>query len=374
MKSILVIVLANPTNNPRPNRMIRCLENHYKLTVVGLGSFTQDNIEFIALNPTKENLLEKIIRGIKLKLGQYEKVLWNNEIKRVYNLLIPKQFDLIICHDLMLLPLAQKIKGNAKILFDAREYYPKHFEDQFIWRFFLQGINEYLCAKYLKNPDHIVTVSSGIAKEYKKEYNVEVEVLPSWSFYHNLAPSKVNPEKIQIIHHGHANPSRRIEQMIKMMDYVDERFHLDLMLTYEHHLNYLKFLQKEASYRANVNIIEPVAYEDIIPFTNQYDIGIFLVPPSTFNLLHTLPNKFFEFIQARLAIAIGPSPDMQAIVKQYNLGIVAKDFNEKNLAKELNKLSMEQIAYNKEQSNKAAKELNAEHNCRHIDQIFRKKL
>lgn len=374
MKSILIMALANPNNNPRPNRMIRCLKNHYQLTVVGLGMLKEDNIEFIGLNPTTENVLDKIVRGIQLKLGQYENVLWNNEIKRVCNLLITKQFDFIICHDLMLLPLAQQIKGHAKILFDAREYYPRHFEDQFIWRFFLQGINQYLCVNYLKNLDYRVTVSSGIAEAYRKEYGVNIEVLPSWSFYHDLAPSKVNSDKIKMIHHGHANPSRQIEQMIRMMDYVDERFHLDLMLMHEHHAKYFKFLQKEASHRSNVNIIEPVAYENIIPFSNQYDIGLLFVPPSTFNILHGLPNKFFEFIQARLAIAIGPSPDMQAIVEQYDLGIVAQNFNPNNLAKALNKLSLEQITYYKKQSNQAAKELNAENNCQRINEILSRQL
>ena len=73
-----------------------------------------------------------------------------------------------------------------------------------------------------------------------------------------------------------------------------------------------------------------------------------------------MPNKFFEFIQARLMVAIGPSPEMARLVKQYDLGIIAKDFSPQEMAKSLNSLSKEQILQYKENVNKAAEILNAE--------------
>ena len=82
--------------------------------------------------------------------------------------------------------------------------------------------------------------------------------------------------------------------------------------------------------------------------------------PTNFNGYKALPNKFFEFIQARLAIAIGPSPEMSKLVQQYNLGIIAKDFTPKSMAEELNKLTKQDILKYKENSNKTAKILNAE--------------
>ena len=76
--------------------------------------------------------------------------------------------------------------------------------------------------------------------------------------------------------------------------------------------------------------------------------------------MYALPNKFFEFIQARLAIAIGPSPEMARLVKQYNLGIVSQDFTPKSMAESLNSLTKEQIRQYKENANQTAKILNAE--------------
>ncbi len=170
----------------------------------------------------------------------------------------------------------------------------------------------------------------------------------------------VNPNHIRIIHHGYASPDRKIEGMIETMDYVDSRFHLDLMLVPNYQRDYYQTLQAMVEKRKNVRILPPVSFEEIIPFSAQYDIGIFLCPPTTFNLEKCLPNKFFEFIQARLAIAIGPSPEMARLVQEYNLGIIAKDFSAKEMAQSLNALTKEQILQYKENANQTAKILNAE--------------
>ena len=170
----------------------------------------------------------------------------------------------------------------------------------------------------------------------------------------------INRDKIKIIHHGYASPDRVIEGMIETMDYVDSRFHLDLMLVANYQQDYLQQLEQMVKTRNNVRILSPVSFEEIIPFTSQYDIGFYILKPANFNHLYALPNKFFEFIQARLMVAIGPSPEMARLTKQYNLGIIAKDFSAKEMAKSLNALTKEQILQYKENANQTAKILNAE--------------
>ena len=170
----------------------------------------------------------------------------------------------------------------------------------------------------------------------------------------------ISRDKIKLIHHGYASPDRVIEGMIETMDYVDSRFHLDLMLVANYQQDYLQQLEQMVKTRNNVRILSPVSFEEIIPFTSQYDIGFYILKPANFNHLYALPNKFFEFIQARLMVAIGPSPEMARLTKQYNLGIIAKDFSAKEMAKSLNALTKEQILQYKENANQTAKILNAE--------------
>lgn len=85
-------------------------------------------------------------------------------------------------------------------------------------------------------------------------------------------------------------------------------------------------------------ILEPVPMHRIVSFASTYDIGVFLLPPTNFNYRNALPNKLFEFIQARLAVAIGPSPQMAAVVREWNCGIVSDDFTPASLGENLQRL------------------------------------
>jgi hypothetical protein len=252
-----------------------------------------------------------------------------------------------------------------KIMLDAREFYPKNFVDQWRWRLEVKPVYEYLCEQYLPQCDKVITVSNGLAREYKRIYNVNPDVIMSLPTLRELSPTPLDGDRIRIIHHGYASLSRRTEVMIEMMDYVDDRFSLDLMLLVTGD-SYYEQIVSMAKQRKNVRVIPPVAMHDIIPFTNQYDIGLFLCPPTNFNLTHTLPNKFFEFIQARLAVAIGPGIEMKEIIEKYDCGIVSKDFLPVSLAEKLNELTPEKIMEYKKKSDIAARELNASTNQKRI--------
>ena len=67
-------------------------------------------------------------------------------------------------------------------------------------------------------------------------------------------------------------------------------------------------------------------------------------------------------MQARLAVAIGPSPEMARLVRRYGCGIVADDFTPESIARVLNALDESSIAVLKRASDAAAKELCAEEN------------
>ena len=351
---------ADPSRNPRPNRIIRFLSKTSKLTVLGAGSNQFEGIHFVPLETQGGRYgIGRVKRLKKLLFRQFEQVIWPEHLKQVQQKLAQERFHLIIVHDIDLLPLALRIKNSARILLDAREYYPRQFEDRFLWRIFCQPLNEYLCSNYLHKADRMITVSEGIARQYAKKFGVHSDVFLSLPDPVDVGPSHVDPNRIRIIHHGNATPSRRLELMIEMMDLVDERFHLDLMLVDMGFRWYFKKLIKMVDRRPNVSIIPPVPFENIILFTNQYDIGLFLVPPVTFNLKYTLPNKLFEFIQARLAVAIGPSVEMRKILDQYDCGIVASGYDPGTLARALNELTTNRIVYYKTQSDRAASALSS---------------
>jgi hypothetical protein len=142
---------------------------------------------------------------------------------------------------------------------------------------------------------------------------------------------------------------------------LDERFTTDFILV-ESWPGLRDELIRIAAGNSRVRFPKPYPMHELVRATNDYDIGIYLLPPININHRYTLPNKLFEFIQARLAIAIGPSPGMARIVREYGCGIVVDDFEPETLAAALNALDTAAIASFKRASNEAAKELCAEKN------------
>ena len=93
------------------------------------------------------------------------------------------------------------MKGNASIIFDAREYYPRQKEDSLIFRLFEKPERIRLCKAYLHLCDRVLTVSPGLAEEYKREFNITTELIRSVPMYFDCKPAKVKTKKIRMVHH-----------------------------------------------------------------------------------------------------------------------------------------------------------------------------
>jgi len=379
MKKIMIISLSNLANEPRVYRQIRLLRDKYEISTVGFKKNGLENGTFYRVRVEK-NILLRVIYWFMLIFKMFEKAYWLRYKKKGYNrllkLLSNKKFDLIIAHDINTLPLAFRISNGAKILFDAHEYHIGRFNDLFLWRMILQNREKYFCDKYLKHCDKVITVCDSIANEYSKNFDIVPEIITNATDYVDLKPSQVNKKSVKLIYHGRAFSSRKIENVINTMKYLDERYSLDLMLVNNHskneiiYTNKLKCLAKGKK----INFLKPVLMKEIVKQTNKYDIGIFILEPTSESYNFALPNKFFEFIQARLAIAIGPSPEMAKIVKKYDLGIVTNDFNPKTMARELNNLTEDKIMYYKNQAYKIAYEMSSAKEMEKLDDIITKLL
>ena len=366
MKKILILSFSPIKSDPRVMRQILASYKKYSLTVVGFGLKPDGNIEFFDVSSPASNFLSKLVKIILLLLKKYE-LYWlqNTSVKKSLEILKGRSFDLIISNDINTLPLAIKIGKKTPVFFDAHEYSPKEFEDNFLWKMLFSGLNDYLCRSYLHRASKLTSVCESISSEYKRVYGVKPHVILNAPDYKNLKPSKIDAQNIRIIHHGVAVQARKIELMIEMMGYLDQRFRMDLMFI-NNTSAYVKKLKKLAKNDNRIKFIDPVPMLKIAKTINCYDIGLFLLPPLNFNSEVALPNKFFEYIQARLEIAIGPSPEMARFVNFYSLGVVAENFEPIAIAKKLNALSVEDILRFKKGSNAAARELNSEKSSQYL--------
>jgi len=367
-KKALVISLSNPAADPRPNRVIRLLDEigytvdtySYQFAEkapVNKRYFIPDSSSYFQLIASRILRYQLLITSRILSDSILDGI--NNYIYRLKegeSILKTDGYKIIIVEDIQALPVAFSVKGSAKILFDAREYYPKQLEDSIMFQLFDRDERVRLCNQYLKKCDCVVTVSPGLSSEYNNEFGINSEVIRSTPLYYDLTPSAVNHNDIKMVHHGIANSNRKLENMIDIVRGLDDRFTLDFYLTGS--ISYIEKLKQYAGNISCVRFMDPVPINEIVPMLNKYDIGFYYLEPTGFNVTYNLPNKFFEFIQGRLALALGPSPDMSSLVHKYSCGIVSDKFSITSMIDSLCSLTASDIDTYKCNSDIAAKDLN----------------
>ncbi len=356
MKKILILTHLPLDKAPRPIRQIKWYKDKYEVHSVGTVPSGLESKFYLF---RKHNKFYRIIRLIFLLFHMYEKFFWD-KYKKILVESIKDNYDIIVAHDEDTLPIAFAIRRKAKIILDSHEYLPEE-ENYLIWRLLFKGYFKNLCDRYLNAVDQMITVCESISNEYEVNFGVKSIVITNAREYEELKP---NPCKdvIRIVHHGIASHSRKLELMIEMMEHLDQNYFLDLYLDAKDFDNmYLNKIKELAKPNKRIIFNNHVPYSDIVKTLNKYDIGIFLLPPTNFSLKYALPNKFFEFIQARLALAIGPSYEMAKYVKKYDLGIISGDFDPLNMATSIMS-NVNKIDYYKSNSDKVARILSAESN------------
>jgi len=363
-RRVLVLSFSDLRTDPRVRRQLALLCREFEVTAVGFGCPDDFPVRCLAIPDRHWSTPCKAGVAFLLKARRFETVYWSSDcVKAAQAVLRGATFDLILANDIWTLPLALELKGNAKVGFDAHEYSPAEFEESWQWRLFFQRYNEYLCRRYLPLADAATTVCEGIAEEYRRTIGVRMTVIHNALPYQDLQPCRGTPDgRVRLVHHGGAIPSRQLETMIESMRYLDDRHTLDFVLvsSVPHYVDRLKSL---ASGDRRVRFLPSVGMHDLPRILNRYDAGIYLLPPNNFNNRHALPNKFFEFVQARLAIVVGPSPEMAAQVRRYEMGVVSEDFTPKSFARAISGLDRQRIDRFKQRSHEAAKELCFERNA-----------
>ena len=266
----------------------------------------------------------------------------------------------VIVNDLWALPLGFATAEGAPVIFDSHEHWTSESAS---WtraqRLSMRRAHEWLVDDFVPRTAAMMTVSPGIQRDYQSRVGITPTLVTNAPFFKRLSPSPVE-SPIRMLHVGLADPRRRLEDTIEAVRLLNHRFSLDLVLAREN--EYRRHLERLAAADERVRVLAPVPNSDLIAFANSYDIGVFLLPARFPNQIHVLPNKLFDYIQARLAVAIGPSEEMAAVVGEWDCGIVAESFAPEALAAALKDLDEPTIAKLKRNADRAASVLNADHN------------
>jgi len=367
---LLIISFSDLASDPRVDRQIDFLQTKYRIIAAGIGPPRHKVEGFIDISTPRRSVAGRALGLARLMTRRYEDVYWKHPTNvAVLERLRGVRADAIVANDLSSLPVALRL--GPPVFFDAHEYAPREFENVLWWRLVIKPFALWQCRHYIPRVAAMTTVGNAIAAEYERETGVRATVVTNAPRRTDLEPTPVH-QPIRVLHHGGAMPGRGLEEMIRVAELLDERFTTTFVLADTvpgdaratgARRRYLDRLIRRAGRHPRIRFLSPQPMHTLVRMANDYDIGLFLLCPVNFNWRFALPNKFFEFIQARLAVAIGPSPEMARIVRERRLGVVAADFAPESLAAALNELDGSAIAQFKRASHAAADELCAEVNA-----------
>lgn len=369
MNKLLIFSNRNISSAPRILREIEAFKTHFDLHLTGSEEAFETEHTYSCIYAFR-SWKDKIKSRITALTGRPNLP----EYSGVSNYIRKHGIGILIIHEPHLLPLAVNLKKKhgIRIVFNAHEYHPLEFEESPEWMQKEGILFKNLYRKYLNTLDLFINVCESIREKCLSEFGIDSLVIPNAAFFSDCVPQYNTSGPIRLIHHGAILPNRKLEKLIRITESLGPGFRLDIMgMPNAAAMDYYREIEKRCSETPNVNLIPPVRFHEIIPFINQYDIGVYLLEPSSFNNFHALPNKLFEFLQAKLAIFVSPSPEMSKLVEKYQIGEVSGDFSEESMIRMLSKTDFAQIGAYKQRTIQAARLETAEiYQQEYLDQIL----
>lgn len=356
LPSLLILTFSPIRSDPRVLKQVELFKDKYRVSTCAYGDAPDGVSEHFALPDDSRGWPSD---KVGLVSRQYAKVYNGLPAVKSARAILPKgRFDVILANDLNTLPLALELEPKSGVHADLHEFAPREKEDNLKWRLFIAPFMRWLCSRYLPSASSVTSVSQGIADEYLKDYGTPVGVVTNAAPYFAGTVKPVG-EKVRLIHSAAGQRYRKLENFVEAMKDAPEWLSLD-MIVMPNEPDYVAELKAKAASVPSITFRDPVPYKDLVATLSEYDVSVVFLPPTNFNLKNALPNKFFEAVQARIGLIVGPSPAMAGLVREYGLGAITADFSAASLRETLWSLTPEAIAGWKRAADAAARPLSAE--------------
>lgn len=373
-KKILCISLTPIYRDARVLRQIRMLAEFGEVTTVGFGPQPEHAHRHIRVPDGLSTLPQTPLGVVKLALRKHRAL----ECAAPAAQWVLQHFaqrggwDLVVANDARVLDLAFAYAQEGPVWADLHEWAPEERTHVTSWRLLVAPLMTYLCRTFLPRAACVTTVSQGIVELYREYFDVSALLMANAGPYRELKPIDAQAGKIRCVHSGAAISGRGLETMVRVFaDELPERFELDLFLVPGGDKGaHLAELQRIAGEDPRIRFREPVLPEELPGVLNRYDIGVFWIPPTHTNARLTLPNKFFDYVQARIGIAIGPSSEMVRELREFGLGTVASSFASEDLAASLLELSQSEVMRLKHAADASAHRLSFEAQTQEIRAVL----
>ena len=296
---------------------------------------------------------------------------------RLFLLLLFRRSDIFLSNDLDTLMAnycASKIR-RKDLVYDSHEYYTE--TPELVNRKFVQNIWKRIEKCIFPRLKHVYTVNESIAGLFREKYHVSVDVIRNLPYKREYLISKSRKElglptnrKIILLQGAGINIQRGTEEMLEAMQYIEGA--VFVIIGGGDVLDMLKQQAKEMTMEDKVMFIPKMPFSELYQYTVHGDIAITLDKDTNINYRFSLPNKIFDYIQARVPVLASDLVEIKGVVEQYKIGFILKSHDPKEIALSVENMIKDVSQYEiwKENLNIAAKELCWENEEKKLTQIY----
>lgn len=383
-KRVAILSFTAVTEEPRVLKQVFTLTSQMAQVVL-LGfkgeEMPPDGVETQYLPPPSYSSLQRL-QGLFLKIlnrlfkNKVSTLFWYHPYhRRIWKIVERTKADFFIGHDYIAAPFVARLaeKNQVPYSIDCHEHALSQFNQDWKWRLLTKPVVKAIQQQWYPKAAIITAVCKGIADLIHEEHQLKNPPL----VIQNMAIAKAMPFRpvasgsIKVLYHGLLIPFRGIEELVESVVFWDSDYRL--ILRGQGQASYLESIEKLAKkfqIADRIQIEAKVPYNQVVAAAHTADIGFFAQPKVSNQKKFTLPNKFFEYIQAGLALCIGDLPEMRTLLETYDIGVVIESYSPAGIAQIINSLTREHINYYKQQSVIAATALSWEHESQKLAQSY----
>lgn len=233
--------------------------------------------------------------------------------------------DLIYANDLDTLLAGFMLKSDRQVplAYDAHEIYPEQFAPQQragVWHRFYTRLE----ANLVRHTDVRFTVCQSIADYFARTYDapgfITIRNCPVRALIGPEPESRPRGTRRTLLYHGAYFPYRGLDEVILAMRNVPSA---DVIFRgLGAHEAHLRQLVGEHRLGDRIRFAPPVAVDALIANARPADIGLNPFISVCLNTEYALPNKFFEYMAAGLAMLSADLVEMRNLTRELGLGWV----------------------------------------------------